>query len=343
MRLFHLLPPVVLFALPAGDDFVFRVAAGGALRGELASEYRWTFESIIVEWDGQEFDVASYNPALELGGKRSAVWTDEWESVEGGAPTRYTRRFEKIANEDDWKWLYGTNNGTETARLACSLVGEEFRVQHGSDGAGWNVEPLDERGLKERDWAGLAGAVGWSGLRPEEPASVGEHWYIDGSALREMLQPVGRPGVGFDRFDGEFDDLFLLLTRLLDTGELLQWNDEAITASYVDQDDGVAELELEACGSERLDLIQRALETAAQLEIDERTVDWLEEVVLDVRVKAEGSALWSTAKSRPCAAEVAGTAEAELLLVLSVAGSMRIRVGLEGEFRSKLAFTEPRE
>ncbi len=337
---------VVLQATETGDELEFRATRDAVLCAALERTYEWTLNSISLELGDNEFqlgdnefDLSPYVPTLRLRGEREARWCDRWERVQDGQPLTYQRTIEALGGLCEWEWVCDMAEGAQfgRARMTSALVDADLRARRGDEG--WSFAVLAPRWLEEADYEGLAGAVGWCGVLPGAPVSAGTRWYVAGADMHELLRPLGRPRMELDSCDGEYPELFALLCRTLDPGALLEFGDDRVTVRYLSTADGVAELELALNSHERLELAERAREDARALEIDEETRSCLDRATLDIDLKGAGRLRWSTDESRPVSAELRGTIQAELLLLIDDPWDMRIRIGFDGEFHETLSFT----
>lgn len=321
-----------------GEELQFRAIRDAELSATLERSYEWTLRTITLYWRDKVDDLSAYHPSLRLRGEHEARWSDCWERVRDEQPTVYQRTIDVLGSQFEWEWTFGAWEAKSAGgRLTSVLVDTTLRATR--DDEGWVFETLTPKWLCEDDWDGLAGAVGWCGLLPGVPVAAGTRWFLSGEKVHELLRPLGRPRMELESCDGQYPELFALLCRLLDPGELLQFGDDDQTVRYLSTVDGVAELELVLDSDERFELADRARAVARALEIDEETRGWLDRATLDVDVEGGGRLRWSTAESRPISAELEGTMQAELSLLISAPWEMEVRVELDGEFRQSLSFT----
>lgn len=344
--------PLLLSALPTRDTLSFAPVRGASVSMTYEVINEMSMDDMAVLINGEENPMMP-NIEMDMVTTNEFQFTDVYESMADGQPSRMQRTFETIKIDISGETVMDMMGETQEETLAgegsSALEGMTvlFNLKDGEYQKTW---PKDEEGNDEL-LEGLVEDVSLRTLLPTEEVAEGESWDIEPKALIELLAPGGNLSMDLEMTGGDDAmnmgpdaDMMSNMREML-SGEL-EGTFTGKLSGYREVEGArlaVIELEIELdCTTDMVDLFREQMEESlppeAGIEMDVSSVD------VSYVFEGSGELLWDASNGHMAGLTMeaetamsmemiigmdAGGQQMDMEMSIEMSGVIRVEVGVE--------------
>lgn len=216
-KLVTLLVPVLVlvagaFVLP-GETISFHVAPQAKLTKSFTTQMKLASKRIAIEVDGEDQTDELSGMRLSTEDTAEIEVVDEYASVADGRPTKFTRRYEKLAGKNSQSLTFQAGDEEaddaedESSERTSGLEGKHVLFTWDADESeytrAWGGDDEGDDELYEH----ASGDMDCLALLPSKAVAEGDAWDVDAQTMNSILAPGGDLKLRAEGADDEDEEL----------------------------------------------------------------------------------------------------------------------------------------